>query len=71
MRGLSGGEVVAAFEKLGYARRRGRGSHMNLVKPGNPRLTIPMHRELSVGLILSEIKKAGVNVEEFLEALGR
>ncbi|MBI2918933.1 MAG: type II toxin-antitoxin system HicA family toxin [Chloroflexi bacterium] len=71
LRGLSGDRVATAFERLGYTRRKGKGGHVNLVRPGSPRLTIPLHRELGVGLILNEIKKAGVTMEEFLEALGR
>lgn len=69
LRGLSGREAVKAFVRFGYRERKGKGSHINLVKAGNQRLTIPLHRELSVGLLMSEIKKAGLTVEEFLGLL--
>ena len=71
LRGISGQEAVKAFEKFGYRQRKRKGSHVNLVKSGSSRLTIPLHTELSVGLIANEIKKAGLTVEEFLELLGR
>ncbi len=71
LRGISGREAVEAFKKFGYSERKGKGSHVNLVKPESNRLTIPLHTELSVGLLLNEIKKAGLTVEEFLQLLGR
>ena len=71
LRGISGQEAVKAFEKFGYRQRKRKGSHVNLVKPGSSHLTIPLHTELSVGLLANEIKKAGLTVEEFLELLGR
>ena len=71
LRGISGQEAVEIFKKFGYSQRKGKGSHVNLVKPGSNRLTIPLHTELGVGLLANEIKKAGLTVEEFLELLGR
>jgi len=71
LRGIGGREAVEAFKKFGYNERKGKGSHVNLVKRESNRLTIPLHTELSVGLLLNEIKKAGLTVEEFLQLLGR
>ena len=69
LRGISGHEAIEAFKKSGYTERKSKGSHMNLVKPGSNRLTIPLHSELSIGLLLNQIKKAGLTVEAFLELL--
>ena len=69
LRGISGRQAVKAFEKFGYSVRKGKGNHVNLVKGGSPRLTIPLHDELSVGLLIHEIKKAGLTIEEFLKLL--
>jgi predicted RNA binding protein YcfA (HicA-like mRNA interferase family) len=66
-----GKKLSKAFKKFGYSQRKSKGSHVNLVKPGSNRLTIPLHTELSVGLLANEIKKAGLTVEEFLELPGR
>lgn len=65
LRGVSGEEAIRAFERAGYQRRKGKGDHVNLVKVGSPRLTIPLHGELSVGLLMHEIRRAGLTVEEF------
>ena len=67
LRGISGKQAVKAFEKFGYSIKKGKGNHINLVKTGSTRLTIPLHDELSVGLLMNEIKKAGLTVEEFIK----
>jgi predicted RNA binding protein YcfA (HicA-like mRNA interferase family) len=69
LRGIDGRQAVKAFEKIGYNVRKGKGDHVNLIKTGSPRLTIPLHDELSAGLLMHEIKKAGLTTEEFLELL--
>jgi predicted RNA binding protein YcfA (HicA-like mRNA interferase family) len=69
LRGISGKQAVKAFEKFGYAVKKGKGDHINLVKAGSARLTIPLHDELSVGLLMNEIKKAGLTVEEFIKLI--
>ncbi len=61
--------VVKAFEKAGWKNKGQRGSHVILVKEGNPIiLSIPVHKGKSIkrGLLENQIKKAGLTVEEFL-----
>ncbi len=69
LRGISGRQAVKAFERFGYSTKKGKGDHINLVKAGSTRLTIPLHDELSIGLLMNEIKKAGLSVEEFIKLL--
>ena len=58
--------VLKAFERAGWQMRQG-GNHMVLTKPGiTARLTIPRHRTVKQGLLLRQIKNAGLTVEEFL-----
>ena len=46
------------------------GSHLILIKEGvRANLSIPQHRELSVGTLRALIRNAGLSVEEFLELL--
>lgn len=46
------------------------GSHLVLVKEGmRANLSIPQHRELSVGTLRALIRNAGLTVEEFLDLL--
>lgn len=62
--------VVKAFERAGWTHEGQRGSHVKLTKPGNPViLSIPLHKGKPVkkGLLVAQIKKAGMTVEEFLK----
>jgi predicted RNA binding protein YcfA (HicA-like mRNA interferase family) len=63
-------EVVRAFEKLGWEVARQRGSHIILTKEGHiATLSIPKHPEVAHGTLRSLIARAGITVEEFIEAL--
>lgn len=60
---------MKAFERAGWTIRGQRGSHIKLIKEGNPNiLSIPVHKgkPIKKGLLLDQIKKAGLTVEEFL-----
>lgn len=46
------------------------GSHLVMTKPGErANLSIPQHRELSVGTLRALIRAAGLTVEQFLDLL--
>jgi predicted RNA binding protein YcfA (HicA-like mRNA interferase family) len=67
---ISGKEAAKAFEKAGWQRMGQVGSHLVLSKPGvRTNLSIPQHKELSVGTLPALIKAAGLTVEEFLALL--
>ncbi len=67
---ISGRDAVRAFEKAGWIVARQRGSHIVLIKPGVPvNLSIPDHRQLDRGLLRSQIRKAGMTVDEFVSFL--
>ncbi len=62
--------VVKVFERAGWTNEGQRGSHVKLTKEGNPHiLSIPVHKgkPIKQGLLLDQIKKAGLTVEEFLK----
>jgi len=62
--------VVKAFESAGWTNRGKRGSHVKLSKDGNPNiLSIPIHKGKTIKkpLLLDQIKKAGLSVDEFLK----
>jgi predicted RNA binding protein YcfA (HicA-like mRNA interferase family) len=63
-------KVVKAFERAGWTVWRQKGSHVKLIKEGNPNiLSIPVHKgkPIKKGLLLNQIKKASLTVEEFLK----
>lgn len=67
---ISGREAVRAFEKAGWQVMRQRGSHIVMIKDGvAANLSIPDHKEIDRGLLRSQIRKAGLTIEEFVELL--
>ena len=66
----SGKEAANAFQKAGWRPIGQVGSHLVLVKLGvRANLSIPQHRELSVGTLRALIRSAGMTVDEFLALL--
>jgi predicted RNA binding protein YcfA (HicA-like mRNA interferase family) len=67
---ISGREAAQAFERAGWQRLGQVGSHLVLIKPGvRVNLSVPQHKELSVGTLRALIRSAGLSVDEFLELL--
>ena len=67
---ISGKEAAKAFERAGWHREGQVGSHLVLTKPGvRVNLSVPQHRELSVGTLRALIRASGMTVAEFLELL--
>jgi predicted RNA binding protein YcfA (HicA-like mRNA interferase family) len=68
---LKPNRVIKAFERAGWVVRKQTGSsHVVLKKEGNPNLlTVPVHKSKPIkkGLLLAQIKTAGLTIEEFLE----
>ena len=64
---ISGKEAAKAFERAGWISMGQVGSHLVMVKPGvRVNLSIPQHKELSVGTLRALIRNAGMTVDEFL-----
>ncbi len=66
---ISAKKAVKAFERSGYKIERQKGSHIVLKAEGKPTLVIPNHREIAPYLLISQIKTAGLTVEEFKKLL--
>ena len=67
---ISGKDAAKAFAKAGWKPIGQVGSHLVLIKPGmRVNLSIPQHKELSVGTLRALIRNAGLTVEEFLDLL--
>ena len=67
-RGLSGAEVVRTLQRVGFYRRRQRGSHI-VMRRDDPfaQVVVPAHRSIDTGTLASILDGAGLSVEEFLE----
>jgi predicted RNA binding protein YcfA (HicA-like mRNA interferase family) len=67
---ISGREAVAVFERAGWRRIGQVGSHVVLVKSGErANLSVPQHKELSLGTLRALIRHANLTVDEFLALL--
>jgi predicted RNA binding protein YcfA (HicA-like mRNA interferase family) len=66
---ISGKEAVKTFLKFGYTHVHTSGDHAILQKAGAPSLSIPLHREVAQFLLKSQVKRAGISLEDFLKAL--
>ncbi len=67
---ISGKEAVKAFQKAGWEPVGQVGSHLVMIKSGvRVNLSIPQHKELSVGTLRALIRHAGLTVEDFLKLL--
>jgi len=67
---ISGKQAAGVFQKAGWTQIGQVGSHLVMVKKGmRANLSIPQHRELSVGTLRSLIRSAEMTVDEFLTFL--
>ena len=65
---ISGKEAAKVFSKAGWHRVGQVGSHLMMSKPGErANLSIPQHKELSVGTLRSLIQLANMSVEQFID----
>lgn len=75
-RNLNGTALVKALRKLGYGRVRQDGSHMRLSTTvnGTHHVTVPAHKPLKIGTLLSILKSIAAHhqmtLEELLHLLG-
>lgn len=71
---VSGNDAVKTLKKLGFAVTRQKGSHVSMHKT-NPDgiilVVIPMRESVKKGTLLSILKQARVEREEFISALNR
>jgi predicted RNA binding protein YcfA (HicA-like mRNA interferase family) len=67
---VSGAELLRALERLGFVKVRQSGSHV-VMKRESAGCVVPMHGEVKVGTLAGVLRQAGVEVEEFVQALRR
>lgn len=65
-------DVIKMFQRFGWRIVRQKGSHIIMTKPGHiATLSIPNHPEVARGTLRSLIAKAGLTIEQFLDASNR
>lgn len=68
--GLSGQDMVRAFERIGFEVLRQTGSHI-IMRRGASGCVVPNHKEVKVGTVNGVLRQAGVSADEFSKALGK
>lgn len=69
---ISGKDAAKAFEKAGWQKVGQVGSHLVMTKQGmRANLSIPQHRELSIGTLRALIRCAEMTTDDFLKFLGK
>ena len=66
--GLSGADLVAALEKLGFEKVRQSGSHI-VMRRDSAGCVVPNHKEFKVGTVNGVLRQAGVSAEELKSVL--
>lgn len=69
---LVSGELVikVLVNHFNYEIARRKGSHITLVKKGNPFIiTVPLHSQLDRGTLRAILRKANISVDDFLQKL--
>lgn len=69
---ISGRQVVAVLERIGYVVVRRRGSHIRMRNPNEPRrrpVTVPDYSTLKTGTLYAILRDARLTVEELRELL--
>jgi predicted RNA binding protein YcfA (HicA-like mRNA interferase family) len=65
-RDLSGADVIRALERAGFVVLRQSGSHVRLGK-NEVRVTVPNHKTIAPGTLISILKQAGLSVENLTD----
>jgi len=64
---LSSKEVVNSLKRFGYRLVRQKGGYIVLERQGSPTLVVPRHKEVSPHLIKTQLRRAGISIEDFLD----
>ena len=65
---LSGKEIIAVLEGIGFEQRRQKGSHV-ILRKGDKTTIVPLHREVDRGTLIEIIRQSGLKREEFIQLM--
>ena len=64
---LSGRQVLAALQRMGFVEIHRKGSHVKMEHPDGRRIVFPFHKEVDRFTLKGALRDADVVVEEFLK----
>ena len=63
---LSGRQVLAALQRMGFAEIHRKGSHVKMEHPDGRRIVFPFHDEVDRFTLKGALRDASIEVPEFL-----
>ena len=66
---VSSRAVIRALQRAGFEEVRQHGSHVILLREGQP-VVVPVHRTIRKGTLRNILRQANLTVEEFVRLLG-
>jgi len=66
---LSGRQVLAALQRLGFSEIHRKGSHVKMQHPDGRRIVFPFHDEVDRYTLRGTLRDGGVELLDFLEAI--
>ena len=66
---LSGRQVLAALQRLGFVEIDRRGSHVKMEHPDGRRIVFPFHREVDRYTLKGALRDADIELEDFQHAV--
>ena len=63
---LSGRQVLAALQRLGFAELHRRGSHVKMEHPDGRKIVFPFHDEVDRSTLKGALEDANVDIAQFL-----
>lgn len=66
---LSGRQVLAALQRLGFAEIHRKGSHVKMEHPDGRRIVFPFHDEVYRYTLKGALRDGSIEVEDFLRAV--
>jgi len=66
---LSGREVLAALQRLGFVEIHRKGSHIKMEHPDGRRIVFPFHNEIDRYTLKGALEDADIEITEFLRQI--
>ncbi|MGH8559753.1 MAG: type II toxin-antitoxin system HicA family toxin [Methylococcales bacterium] len=66
---LSGRQILAALQRLGFVERRRKGSHVKMSHPDGRTMVFPFHDEVDRYTRKGALRDAHIDLQDFLEQL--
>jgi predicted RNA binding protein YcfA (HicA-like mRNA interferase family) len=63
---LSGRQVLAALQRLGFVELHRKGSHVKMAHPDGRKIVFPFHDEVDRYTLKGALRDAGIDIEGFL-----